>query len=70
MARVRRKARATMRMRLNLEIAGIGAFVLALLFGIALAAPAHSGALAPARNVQARLSLSPVVRNVRRPSKW
>jgi len=48
MARVRRKARATMRMRLNLEIAGIGAFVLALLFGIALAAPAHSGAFGAA----------------------
>src|SRR5918998_965478 len=28
--------------------------------------PAHSGALAPARNVQARDSLSPVVRKVRR----
>jgi S-DNA-T family DNA segregation ATPase FtsK/SpoIIIE len=44
MARVRRKARVTMRMRLNLEIAGIAAFVLALLGGIALVAPAHSGA--------------------------
>ena len=33
-----------MRMRLNLEIAGIGAFVFALLSGIALAAPARSGA--------------------------
>ena len=32
--------------------------------------PAHSGALAPARNVHARDSLSPVVRNVRRPSRW
>ena len=32
--------------------------------------PAHSGALAPARNVHARDSSSPVVRNVRRPSKW
>ena len=33
-----------MRMRLNLEIAGIAAFVLALLSGIALAAPGHAGA--------------------------
>ena len=32
--------------------------------------PAHSGALAPARNVHARDSVSPVVRNVRRPSRW
>ncbi|MBD5657813.1 MAG: hypothetical protein IAI50_21945, partial [Candidatus Eremiobacteraeota bacterium] len=48
MARVRRKARATMRMRLNLEIAGIAAFGLALLSGIALAAPARSGALGAA----------------------
>ena len=32
--------------------------------------PAHSGAFDPARNVQARVSLSPVVRNVRRPSRW
>ena len=32
--------------------------------------PAHSGALAPARNVHARVSSSPVVRNVRRPSRW
>ena len=32
--------------------------------------PAHSGALAPARNVHARDLLSPVVRNVRRPSRW
>ena len=32
--------------------------------------PAHSGALAPARNVHARDSLSPVVRNVRRPRRW
>ena len=32
--------------------------------------PAHSGALAPARNVHARDSSSPVVRNVRRPSRW
>ena len=32
--------------------------------------PAHSGALAPARKVHARLSLSPVVRNVRLPSRW
>jgi len=48
MARVRRKARATMRMRLNLEIAGIAAFGLAMLLGIALAAPTHSGALGAA----------------------
>jgi len=45
MARVRGKARATMRMRLNLEIAGIAAFGAATLLGIALAAPSHSGAL-------------------------
>jgi S-DNA-T family DNA segregation ATPase FtsK/SpoIIIE len=45
MARVRRKAPATMRMRLNLEIAGIAAFGLAMLLGIALAAPARSGAV-------------------------
>jgi len=32
------------RLRLNLEIAGIAAFALALFAGIALAAPAHSGA--------------------------
>ena len=32
--------------------------------------PAHSGALAPARNVRARDSVSPVVRNVRRPGRW
>ena len=37
-----------MQMRLNLEIAGIAAFVLALLSGIALAAPAHSGAFGAA----------------------
>jgi S-DNA-T family DNA segregation ATPase FtsK/SpoIIIE len=43
MARVRRKARATL--RLNLEVAGIAAFGLAVLLGIALAAPAHAGAL-------------------------
>ena len=41
MARGRRKARATQ--RLNLEIAGIAAFGAAVLLGIALAAPAHSG---------------------------
>ncbi len=45
MARVRRKARATKRTRLNLEIAGIAAFGIALLLGIALSAPTHSGAL-------------------------
>jgi S-DNA-T family DNA segregation ATPase FtsK/SpoIIIE len=43
MARVRRKARATL--RLNLEIAGIAALGLALLLGLAVAAPAHSGTL-------------------------
>jgi S-DNA-T family DNA segregation ATPase FtsK/SpoIIIE len=41
MARGRRKSRATQ--RLNLEIAGIAAFGAAVLLGIALAAPAHSG---------------------------
>src|SRR5215469_724367 len=40
MARVRRKANAR---KLNLEIVGIGAIGLALLFGIALALPEHSG---------------------------
>ncbi len=40
MARVRRKANAR---KLNLEIVGIGAFGLALLFGIALALPEHAG---------------------------
>ena len=45
MARVRRKARATTHSRLNLEIAGIAAFGIALLLGIALSAPSHSGAL-------------------------
>ena len=45
MARVRRKARATKHTRLNLEIAGIAAFGVALLLGIALSAPSHSGAL-------------------------
>ena len=44
MARVRRKNRAAMRMRLNLEIAGIAAFGVAMLLGVALAAPLHSGA--------------------------
>jgi hypothetical protein len=39
MARVRRKARATL--RLNLEIAGIAAFGLALYLGLAVAAPAR-----------------------------
>ena len=43
MARVRRKARATM--RLNLEIAGIAAFGAALYLGLAIGAPEHSGAL-------------------------
>jgi DNA segregation ATPase FtsK/SpoIIIE-like protein len=43
MARVRRKARATL--RLNLEIAGIAAFGLALYLGLAVAAPERSGAL-------------------------
>src|ERR1700686_743602 len=43
MARVRRKARATM--RLNLEIAGIAAFGAALYLGLAIGAPDHSGAL-------------------------
>jgi len=43
MARMRRKARATIGMRLNLEIAGIAAFGLALLLGIALIAPSRSG---------------------------
>ena len=32
--------------------------------------PAQRGAFHPALNVQARLSLSPVVRNVRSPSRW
>ena len=32
--------------------------------------PAHSGAVDPARKVHARLSFSPVVRNVRSPSMW
>ena len=32
--------------------------------------PAHSGALDPARNVHARVSFSPVVKYVRRPSRW
>ena len=45
MARVRRKARATTHTRLNLEIAGIAAFGIALLLGIALSSPTHSGAL-------------------------
>lgn len=40
MARVRRKANAR---KLNLEIVGIGAIGLALLFGIALALPEHAG---------------------------
>jgi DNA segregation ATPase FtsK/SpoIIIE, S-DNA-T family len=40
MARVRRKANAR---KLNLEIVGIGAVGLALLFGIALALPEHAG---------------------------
>jgi S-DNA-T family DNA segregation ATPase FtsK/SpoIIIE len=43
MARVRRKARATL--RLNLEIAGIAAFGLALYLGLAIAAPAKAGAV-------------------------
>ena len=43
MARVRRKAHATM--RLNLEIAGIAAFGAALYLGLAIGAPEHSGAL-------------------------
>ena len=43
MARVRRKARATM--RLNLEIAGIAAFGAALYLGLAIGAPEHSGAV-------------------------
>ncbi len=34
-----------MRVRLNLEIAGIAAFGLALLLGLSLAAPAHTGAI-------------------------
>jgi DNA segregation ATPase FtsK/SpoIIIE-like protein len=45
MARVKGKARATTRVRLNLEIAGIAAFGLALLLGFSLAAPAHTGAV-------------------------
>jgi DNA segregation ATPase FtsK/SpoIIIE-like protein len=45
MARVSRKARATTRIRLNLEIAGIAAFGLALLLGFSLAAPARTGAV-------------------------
>ena len=32
--------------------------------------PAACGAFDPARNVQARDSLSPVVKNVRSPSRW
>jgi len=48
MARVRRKARATTHARLNLEIAGIAAFGIAMLLGIALSAPTHSGALGAA----------------------
>ena len=44
MARVRRKSRAALRLRLNLEIAGIAALGLALLLGIALVAPTRSGA--------------------------
>ncbi len=48
MARVRRKARATTHSRLNLEVAGIAAFGVALLLGIALSAPTHSGALGAA----------------------
>jgi hypothetical protein len=45
MARVKGKARATTRVRLNLEIAGIAAFGLALLLGLSLAAPARTGAI-------------------------
>jgi S-DNA-T family DNA segregation ATPase FtsK/SpoIIIE len=45
MARVRRKARATSRPHLNLELVGIAAFVVAFISSIALWAPAHSGAL-------------------------
>ena len=41
MARVRRKARATL--RLNLEIAGIAAFGIALFLGLAVVAPDRSG---------------------------
>jgi S-DNA-T family DNA segregation ATPase FtsK/SpoIIIE len=44
MARVRRKAKATMRLRLNLEITGIAALGLATLLGVALVAPTRSGA--------------------------
>ncbi|GAC1494456.1 MAG: hypothetical protein NVS1B2_11130 [Vulcanimicrobiaceae bacterium] len=44
MARVRRKARATTH-ALNLEIAGIAAFGIALLLGIALSTPTHAGAI-------------------------
>ena len=48
MARVRRKSRPAPRMRLNLEIVGIAALGLALLLGVALAAPTHSGAVGAA----------------------
>jgi S-DNA-T family DNA segregation ATPase FtsK/SpoIIIE len=44
MARVRRKAKAAMRLRLNLEITGIAALGLAMLLGVALVAPTRSGA--------------------------
>ena len=48
MARESRKARAAKQLHLNLELAGIAAFVLAFISGIALWAPAHSGALGAA----------------------
>jgi hypothetical protein len=48
MARVSRKARATTRFKLNLEIAGIAAFGLALLLGLSLAAPKRTGAIGAA----------------------
>ena len=48
MARESRKARAAKQLHLNLELAGIAAFVLAFISGIALWTPAHSGALGAA----------------------
>jgi len=48
MARVRRKTAAAMRLRFNLEITGIAALGVAMLLGVALAAPSHSGALGAA----------------------